>query len=78
MLTVEVLRDVLQLRDVVLGVAAVLLEQREDVVELRARVRREELLQGAVDHAPRRRLLRGVGHAGNRLAAAKVKGQGQI
>ncbi len=43
-LTLEEVRDVLELRDLPLAVAAVLLQQREDVVELAAGVGLEQPL----------------------------------
>ncbi len=51
-LTLEEVRDVLELRDLPLAVAAVLLQQREDVVELAAGVGLEQPLQVLVDGGP--------------------------
>ena len=51
-LTFEEVGDVLQLRDVVLPVAAVVDEEREDVVELPTGVRRVQLRQLPEDGAP--------------------------
>jgi len=50
--TVQEAGDVLQLRDALPAVAAVLDEQRHDVGMLAARVRREELHQAVKDLAP--------------------------
>ena len=54
--------DVLELRDVVLPVAAVFNQEREDVIEFPAGVSRVQLGQLIVDDAPRGHLLLGVLH----------------
>ena len=58
----------MELRDVLFGVAAVLLEQGDDVVKLGARMRLEQLLEVSVNRAPRLRLLLRVLDARNRGA----------
>ncbi len=71
-LTFHKVWNILQLRDRVFAVAAVLLKQGQDVVELRACVSGDQLLQVRVDRLPSRNLRRGVLHSWNRLAAKKM------
>ena len=61
------MRDILQLRYVRFAVAAVVDQQRKDVVELFARVRWIQTRQFAVDRCPRGDLLFGVRHMRYRL-----------
>ena len=58
----------MKLRNIVLGVATVLLEQREHMVVLIACMSLVQLPQGAVDSLPGGLLLVSVLHLGNRLA----------
>lgn len=69
--TSEEERDVLQLRDVVLPVAALLDEQRPVLQVLSAGVTGVQLGQLSEDHAPRPDLLRGVLDAGDGLTAGE-------
>lgn len=62
--------NVLELRDVVLPVAAVFHQQREGVVELLARVSRIQFGQLPVDGSPRLGLFLGVTDSRDRLATA--------
>ncbi len=74
-LTLQKQRDVLQLGNVVLGVATVLLQEGDDMVELFACVSREQILQTRVDSLPSLGLLLRVFHFWNRLATENKKGQ---
>jgi hypothetical protein len=69
--TVEEVGNVLQLRNVVLPVAAVLDEQREHVIELTARVSRVQCGQLPVHCAPRLDLVLRVLHPRDRLTAER-------
>lgn len=69
--TSEEERDVLQLRDVVLPVAALLDEQRPVLQVLSAGVTGVQLGQLSEDHAPRPDLLQGVLNVGDGLPAGE-------
>lgn len=72
-LTLQEARHVLQLRDVVLPVAAVSLQQGEDPVVLAAGVGRVQSLQLLEDDPPRFFFRLGVLHPGNGLAAGRKR-----
>jgi hypothetical protein len=72
-LGVEEVRDGLQLRDVLVVVAAVLDQQREHAVVLGARVRLVARRQLAEDHAPRLDLLLSVLNLGDPISAATLR-----
>ena len=61
------------MRNGIFAVATVLLEQGQDVVELGARVGREQLLQVGVDSLPRADLLRRILNPWNGLATMGKK-----
>ena len=71
MITLQKGRHVFQLGNVVFGVAAVLLQQGKNTVELGACIGLEQLLQVPVDRLPGGDLYFGVFNAGNLLSTAR-------